>query len=193
MCIRDRFNLLLQVMDEGRLTDSNGRTVSFRNTIVIMTSNVGSRELEEYGNGVGFNTAGRNVSGNRKAVMEKAVRKSFPPEFINRVDEQVYFNALTKDDIEKIIDIELKGLKARVREAGFDLVVTAAAKRFVADAGYDPSYGARPLKRAIQTYLENPVSERIISDRMLGRKAEGRIRVSLNKEKDGIITEWKEA
>jgi ATP-dependent Clp protease ATP-binding subunit ClpC len=125
--------------------------------------------------------------------MEKAVRKSFPPEFINRVDEQVYFNALTKDDIEKIIDIELKGLKARVREAGFDLVVTAAAKRFVADAGYDPSYGARPLKRAIQTYLENPVSERIISDRMLGRKAEGRIRVSLNKEKDGIITEWKEA
>ena len=189
----DVFNLLLQVMDEGRLTDSNGRTVSFRNTIVIMTSNVGSRELEEYGNGVGFNTAGRNVSGNRKAVMEKAVRKSFPPEFINRVDEQVYFNALTKDDIEKIIDIELKGLKARVREAGFDLVVTAAAKRFVADAGYDPSYGARPLKRAIQTYLENPVSERIISDRMLGRKAEGRIRVSLNKEKDGIITEWKEA
>ena len=124
----DVFNLLLQVMDEGRLTDSNGRTVNFRNTIVIMTSNVGSRELEEYGNGVGFSTAGRNVRGNRKAVMEKAVRKSFPPEFINRVDEQVYFNALTKEDIEKIIDIELKGLKSRVGEAGFELVVTASAK-----------------------------------------------------------------
>ena len=190
----DVFNLLLQVMDEGRLTDSNGRTVNFRNTIVIMTSNVGSRELEEYGNGVGFSTAGRNVRGNRKAVMEKAVRKSFPPEFINRVDEQVYFNALTKEDIEKIIDIELKGLKSRVSEAGFELVVTASAKRFVADAGYDPSYGARPLKRAIQTYLENPVSERIITDRMLGGgRSGGKLRVSLTKDKSGITVDWKDA
>ena len=190
----DVFNLLLQVMDEGRLTDSNGRTVNFRNTIVIMTSNVGSRELEEYGNGVGFSTAGRNVRGNRKAVMEKAVRKSFPPEFINRVDEQVYFNALTKEDIEKIIDIELKGLKSRVSEAGFELVVAASAKRFVADAGYDPSYGARPLKRAIQTYLENPVSERIITDRMLGGgRSGGKLRVSLTKDKSGISVDWKDA
>ena len=98
-----------------------------------MTSNVGSRELDEYGSGVGFNTSGKNVSTNRKNVLEKAVRKAFPPEFINRVDEQVFFNPLTRDDIEKIIDIELKGLKKRVREAGFELRITPAAKRFVAD------------------------------------------------------------
>ncbi len=190
----DVFNVLLQVMDEGRLTDSNGRTVSFRNTIVIMTSNVGSRELEEYGSGVGFNTAGRNVQGNRKAILEKAVRKAFPPEFINRVDEQVFFNSLTKENIEKIIDIELKGLKARVKEAGFELVVTPAAKRFVAEAGYDPSYGARPLKRAIQKHIEDPVSEHIILDRMLsGRNAQphSKIRVSLSPDKESTAVEWR--
>ncbi len=178
----DVFNLLLQVMDEGRLTDSSGRTISFRNTIVIMTSNVGSRELEEYGSGLGFSTSSRNVTGNRKSVVEKAVRKAFPPEFINRVDEQVFFNPLTKEDLEKIIDIELKGLKKRIREAGFELTVTAAAKRFVADAGYDPNYGARPLKRAIQKLIEDPVSEHIITDRMFGgKRSGGRIRVSLDK------------
>ena len=189
----DVFNILLQVMDEGRLTDSNGRTVSFRNTIVIMTSNVGSRELEEYGTGVGFNTAGKNVNVNRKAVLEKAVRKAFPPEFINRVDEQVFFNPLTKEDIEKIIDIELKGLKQRVKEAGFGLKVTAAAKRFVADTGYDPNYGARPLKRAIQRLIEDPVSEHIIADRMLSGKnarKDADIRVSLTKDKENTLVEW---
>ena len=187
----DVFNLLLQVMDEGRLTDSNGRTVSFRNTILIMTSNVGSRELDEYGTGVGFNTAGRNIQSNRKSVLEKAVKKAFPPEFINRVDEQVFFNPLTKEDISKIIDIELKGLKNRVREAGFDITVTAAAKRFVADAGYDPSYGARPLKRAIQKYIEDPVSEHIITDRMFGGGNAGKkLRVGLSKDKEGTQVEW---
>ena len=190
----DVFNVLLQVMDEGRLTDSNGRTVSFRNTIVIMTSNVGSRELEEYGSGVGFNTAGRNVQGNRKAVLEKAVRKAFPPEFINRVDEQIFFNSLTKEDIEKIIDIELKGLKNRVKEAGFELNVTPAAKRFVAEAGYDPSYGARPLKRAIQKHIEDPVSEHIIMSRMMSGKKEldhSKIRVSLSDSKESTVVEWR--
>ena len=176
-------------MDEGRLTDSNGRTVSFRNTIVIMTSNVGSRELDEYGSGVGFNTAGKNISENRKNVLEKAVRKAFPPEFINRVDEQVFFSSLTKDDIESIIDIELKGLKARVSDAGFRLTVTPAAKKFVAEAGYDPKFGARPLKRAIQKYIEDPVSEQIIADRMQGGKhSGGRIKVGLVKE--CITLEW---
>ncbi|MBR2162934.1 MAG: ATP-dependent Clp protease ATP-binding subunit, partial [Bacteroidales bacterium] len=190
----DVFNLLLQVMDEGRLTDSTGRTVSFRNTIVIMTSNVGSRELEEYGNGMGFSTSSRNVKGNRKAVVEKAVKKAFPPEFINRVDEQVFFNSLGKDDLEKIVDIELKGLKARVKEAGFELVVTAAAKRFVAEAGYDPSYGARPLKRAIQKHIEDPVSEQIIAERMFGgKRSDGKLRVSLTKDKEDILVEWKES
>lgn len=190
----DVFNVLLQVMDEGRLTDSNGRPVSFRNTIVIMTSNVGSRELEEYGSGVGFNTAGRNVQGNRKAVLEKAVRKAFPPEFINRVDEQIFFNSLTKEDIEKIIDIELKGLKNRVKEAGFELNVTPTAKRFVAEAGYDPSYGARPLKRAIQKHIEDPVSEHIIMSRMMSGKKEldhSKIRVSLSDSKESTVVEWR--
>ena len=184
----DVFNLLLQVMDEGRLTDSTGRTISFRNTIVIMTSNVGSRELDEYGSGVGFNTASRNVEGNRKSVVEKAVRKAFPPEFINRVDEQVFFKPLGKEDLEKIIDIELKGLKSRVKESGFDLVVTAAAKRHVAEAGYNPSYGARPLKRAVQKYIEDPVSELIIAERMSGvRKNGGKLRVSLSKTDSGKL------
>lgn len=190
----DVFNLLLQVLDEGRLTDSNGRTVSFRNTIVIMTSNVGSRELEEYGSGMGFSTSGKNVQANRKVILEKAVRKAFPPEFINRVDEQIFFNSLTKEDIEKIIDIELKGLKNRVKEAGFELTVTAAAKRLVAEAGYDPSYGARPLKRAIQKYIEDPVSEHIITDRMLSGKkgsAHMKIRVSLSEDKESTAVEWR--
>ena len=187
----DVFNLLLQVMDEGRLTDSNGRTVSFRNTILIMTSNVGSRELDEYGSGVGFNTAGRNIQNNRKTVLEKAVKKAFPPEFINRVDEQVFFNHLTKEDIAKIIDIELKGLKHRVHEAGFEINVTSAAKRFVADAGYDPNYGARPLKRALQKYIEDPVSEQIITDRMFGGgNGNKRIRVGLSKDKESTAVEW---
>ena len=188
----DVFNLLLQVMDEGRLTDSNGRTISFRNTIVIMTSNVGSRELDEYGSGVGFNTAGKNLRTNRKSILEKAVRKAFPPEFINRVDEQVFFRALDKEDIEKIIDIELKELKQRVSEAGFNLNVTPSAKRFVADAGYDPSYGARPLKRAVQRHIEDPVSEQIIADRMSGDSHSGAtLRVSMSKDKEGTVVEWK--
>ena len=188
----DVFNLLLQVMDEGRLTDSNGRTISFRNTIVIMTSNVGSRELDEYGSGVGFNTAGKNLRSNRKSILEKAVRKAFPPEFINRVDEQVFFRALDKEDIEKIINIELKGLKQRVSEAGFNLNVTPSAKRFVADAGYDPSYGARPLKRAVQRHIEDPVSEQIIADRMSGDSHSGAtLRVSMSKDKEGTVVEWK--
>ena len=185
----DVFNLLLQVFDEGRLTDSNGRTVSFRNTIVIMTSNVGSRELDDYGTGVGFSTAGKDVSGNRKSVLEKAVRKAFPPEFINRVDEQVFFNSLTRSDIEQILDIELKGLKARVAETGLELNITSAAKKFVADAGFDPKFGARPLKRAVQKYIEDPVSEEIITDRMHGGSHKsGKIRVGLSKE--NITVEW---
>jgi len=170
----DIFNLLLQVLDEGRLTDSNGRTVNFRNTIVIMTSNVGSRELEEYGKGVGFATAGRNVAADRQAVLAKAVKKAFPPEFINRVDELVYFNSLSKSDIAKIIDIEIRDLRERVAEVGFKITITPTAKNFIAEVGYDPNYGARPLKRAIQKYIENPVSEFIIADRMSATICKGR-------------------
>ena len=187
----DIFNLLLQVMDEGRLTDSNGRTVDFKNTIVIMTSNVGSREVEEYGNGIGFATAGRKLEDDRKSVVAKAVKKALPPEFINRVDEQVYFNALTREDIERIIDIELKDLKARALEAGYRITVTPSAKRFVAEAGYDPAYGARPLKRAITRYIEDPVSEFIISDRVLTSRRKGteevrELKVGLAADKESV-------
>lgn len=128
-----------------------------------------------------------NIRSNRKSVLEKAVKKAFPPEFINRVDEQVFFNPLEKEDIGKIIDIELRGLKRRVKEAGFSLSISPSAKRFVADAGYDPNYGARPLKRAIQKYIEDPVSEHIITMRMIGgkeAKTGGRLMISLSKDKE---------
>ena len=193
----DIFNLLLQVMDEGRLTDSNGRVVDFKNTIVIMTSNVGSREVEEYGSGIGFATAGRKLEDDRKNVVAKAVKKAFPPEFINRVDEQVYFNSLSREDIERIIDIELKGLKKRSLEAGYRITVTPSAKRFVAEAGYDPAYGARPLKRAITKYIEDPVAEFIISDRILVSRSKGEladvreIKVGLSADKESIAVSLK--
>jgi len=193
----DIFNLLLQVMDEGRLTDSNGRTVDFKNTIVIMTSNVGSREMEEYGNGIGFATAGKSVAADRRSVVEKAVKKAFPPEFINRVDAQVYFNSLDKEAIERIIDIELKDLRARALEAGYKLVITPAAKRFIADAGYDPAYGARPLKRAVMRYVEDPVSEFIIGDRMLSSRKKDSprqvrtLRLGLSPDRESTLVELK--
>ena len=194
----DIFNILLQVLDDGHLTDSNGRVVNFKNTIVIMTSNVGSRELDEYGSGVGFATAGKNVTQNRQSVLEKAIKKNFPPEFINRVDEQVFFNSLTKEDIEKIIDIELKDLKERAEESGYKLTITPSAKRFIAEAGYDPAFGARPLKRAVMRYVEDPVSEFIISDRILqGKHKKGStelrtIKVGLTPEKDNTLVSLKE-
>ena len=190
----DIFNILLQVLDDGRLTDSEGRTVNFKNTIVIMTSNVGSRDLEAYGQGIGFATSGRDVSRDRASVLEKAMKKAFPPEFLGRVDEKVYFNSLTKEDTEKIVDLELKGLKKRVQEAGYKLNVTPAARRFVAEAGYDPAFGARPLKRAVTRHIEDPVSEFIIADRMLLRTPETdgllTIRVSLSKDKSSTVVEF---
>lgn len=182
----DVFNLLLQVMDEGRLTDSNSRTVSFRNTILIMTSNVGSREIDEYGNGVGFNTVGKDSVSDKRKAAEKAIRKVFPPEFINRVDEQVFFNPLRREDIAKIIDIELKSLKDRVKDAGFELTITTAAKKFISEEGFDANYGARPLKRALQKYVEDPVAEFIITGEA---EPGGRIRVALSKDHSDTIVE----
>ena len=182
----DVFNLLLQVMDEGRLTDSNSRTVSFRNTILIMTSNVGSREIDEYGNGVGFNTVGKDSVSDKRKAAEKAIRKVFPPEFINRVDEQVFFNPLRGEDIAKIIDIELKSLKDRVKDAGFELTITTAAKKFISEEGFDANYGARPLKRALQKYVEDPVAEFIITGEA---EPGGRIRVALSKDHSDTVVE----
>ncbi len=160
----DIFNLLLQVLDEGRLTDSNGRHIDFRNTVLILTSNIGTKELKDFGNGLGFsNSTKRDTVANSRNIIEKAIKKAFTPEFLNRLDEQILFNPLTKEDIEKIIEIELKELYVRVEQAGFKLKLGKKIKKFVADAGYDPQYGARPLKRAIQRYIEDPLAEKIIS------------------------------
>ena len=160
----DIFNLLLQVLDEGRLTDSNGRHIDFRNTVLILTSNIGTKELKEFGKGLGFaNVSKRDTAANSRAIIEKALKKAFTPEFLNRLDEQILFNPLTKEDIERIIDIELKDLYERVVQAGYTLKLGKGVKKFVAEAGYDPQYGARPLKRAIQRYIEDPLAEKIIS------------------------------
>ncbi len=191
----DIFNLLLQILDDGRLTDSEGRTVSFKNTIVIMTSNIGSREIEDFGKGLGFATSGRDIRRDRQSVLEKAVKKTFPPEFLNRVDEKIYFNSLDREDIGKIIDVELRSLRKRAEDAGYRIMVTPAAKKLIADAGYDPSYGARPLKRAIMRYVEDPVSEFIISDRVAGVKpAPGELRqisVGVGKDRDNTLVSLK--
>ncbi len=162
----DVFNLLLQVMDEGRLTDSLGRRIDFKNTIIIMTSNVGSRQLKDFGAGVGFttNTIDKEYS---HGVIQKALNKVFSPEFLNRVDDIVMFDALDKDAIFKIIDIELAGFYKRVETLGYKLTITNAAKTFIANKGYDSQYGARPLKRAIQKYLEDELAELIISATVL--------------------------
>ncbi len=159
----DVFNILLQVMDEGRLTDSYGRSVDFKNTVVIMTSNIGTRQLKEFGRGVGFATQSRlDDKEYSRSVINKALNKSFAPEFINRVDEIITFDQLNLEAIRKILEIELKGLYDRVKTIGYQLVVDDKAKAFIADKGYDVQFGARPLKRAIQTYLEDTLSELII-------------------------------
>ena len=162
----DVFNLLLQVMDEGRLTDSLGRRIDFKNTIIIMTSNIGVRQLRDFGGGVGFNTVDDNGSidtVHAQGVIKKALNKAFSPEFLNRVDDLVMFDSLTREAIFKIIDVELAGFYRRVAELGYTLNLTDAAKNFVADKGYDQKFGARPLKRAIQKYLEDELAELIIN------------------------------
>lgn len=160
----DVFHLLLQVLDEGRLTDSLGRRVDFRNTIIIMTSNIGTRQLKDFGTGVGFSTANRIESANdlAKGVIEKALKNAFAPEFLNRIDDVIMFNQLTKEDISKIIDIELKGLFDRVAQMGYTLKIGPKAKEWLADKGFDAQYGARPLKRAIQKYIEDEMAEVIL-------------------------------
>ncbi|MBO4813950.1 MAG: ATP-dependent Clp protease ATP-binding subunit [Muribaculaceae bacterium] len=156
----DVFNMLLQVLDEGCLTDSLGRRVDFKNTIIIMTSNIGTRELKDFGAGVGFNTA--LTKEHSDAVIRKALNRQFSPEFLNRVDDIITFASLNHDHIMQIVDIELKQFYQRVEELGFTLQITDAAKQFVAEKGYDVQYGARPLKRAIQTYIEDPLSELLL-------------------------------
>lgn len=181
----DVFNILLQVMDEGRLTDSYGRTVDFKNTIVIMTSNIGTRQLKEFGKGIGFAAQVRTDDKEySRSVITKALNKSFAPEFINRLDEIITFDQLDLDALTRIIDIELKGLYSRVKNIGYKLVVDEDAKKFVATKGYDVQFGARPLKRAIQNNLEDGISELILGSEMA---AGDTIKVSYDKEKDLIV------
>ncbi len=159
----DVFNLLLQIMDEGRLTDSYGKTIDFKNTVLIMTSNIGTRQLKEFGRGVGFATQSRDDNEFARNVIQKALNKSFAPEFINRVDEIITFDQLSLDAITNIVDIELSGLYKRIESIGYKLVMSDQAKHFLATKGYDVQFGARPLKRAIQNYLEDGLSEIIIT------------------------------
>ncbi len=160
----DVFNLLLQALDDGLMTDSLGRKVDFKNTIIIMTSNIGSRQLQDFGGGVGFDTKAKvdSKEDNEKKVIQNALKRSFAPEFLNRIDDLILFRSLDKDDLFKIIDIELKKLFKRTETLGYTLKLTKKAKEYVAERGYDPKYGARPLKRAIQKYVEDPVAEEII-------------------------------
>ena len=181
----DVFNILLQVMDEGRLTDSYGRTVDFKNTIVIMTSNIGTRQLKEFGKGIGFAAQVRTDDKEySRSVITKALNKSFAPEFINRLDEIITFDQLDLNALTRIIDIELKGLYSRVKNIGYKLVIDEDAKKFVATKGYDVQFGARPLKRAIQNNLEDGISELILGSEMA---AGDTIKVSYDKEKDLIV------
>lgn len=180
----DVFNILLQVLDEGRLTDNYGRTIDFKNTVIIMTSNIGTRQLKEFGRGVGFAAQVRTDDKEySRGVIQKALNKTFAPEFLNRLDEIITFDQLSLDAITKIVDIELKGLYERIESIGYKLSVDEDAKKFLATKGYDVQFGARPLKRAIQNYLEDGLSELIVSAEV----QEGdTVRVSVDKEKDEL-------
>ena len=161
----DIYNILLQVLDDGQLTDGLGRRIDFKNTLIIMTSNLGARQLKDFGDGVGFATANRmqNADENNKAVIEKALKRTFSPEFLNRIDDVVIFNSLTREHIFEIINILMKGVMKRLVTLGFSLELTDAAKDFIADKGYDVQFGARPLHRSIQKYLEDPLAEEILN------------------------------
>jgi ATP-dependent Clp protease ATP-binding subunit ClpC len=186
----DVFNILLQVLDEGQLTDSLGRKVDFRNTIIIMTSNIGARQLKDFGAGVGFSTSAK-VNQNEehsRGVIENALKRAFAPEFLNRIDDVVVFNTLGKEEIFKIIDIELKALFGRVNTLGYQIKLTDVAKEFIAEKGFDINFGARPLKRAIQKYLEDPIAEEILK----GVVNEGdTLEVDYDKAKEQIVVSSK--
>ncbi|WP_067146386.1 ATP-dependent Clp protease ATP-binding subunit [Pseudotamlana agarivorans] len=164
----DVFNMLLQVLDDGYLTDSLGRKIDFRNTIIIMTSNIGARKLKDFGTGIGFGTASQKAQedANARSVIENALKKSFAPEFLNRIDDVIVFNPLEKEDINKIIDIELEKLLIRIEGLGYHLTLSESAKDFIAEKGFDKQYGARPLKRAIQKYVEDALAEEIVTSHL---------------------------
>jgi len=184
----DIFNMLLQVLDDGYLTDSLGRKIDFRNTIIIMTSNIGARQIKDFGQGVGFGTAAKKAQegDHNRGVIEKALKKAFAPEFLNRIDDVVVFNALEKEDIHKIIDIELKKVIHRIEDLGYKIELSKEAKEFIAEKGFDKQYGARPLKRAIQKYIEDLLAEEIVNNRL----TEGeQIVLDLEDSKEGLIVQ----
>lgn len=179
----DIFNILLQIMDEGRLTDSNGRTVDFRNTVIILTSNIGSRDIKDFGRGVGYRATGEISVQHQNSLIDKALNRAFTPEFLNRLDETVYFRSLTRADMGAILEIELTGLYRRVTEVGYSLSLSQAAKDFLCSRGYDPAYGARPLKRTIRRCLEDLIAESIVS----GLKPGTKIRVDVNGDTSALV------
>ena len=187
----DIYNILLQVLDDGQLTDGMGRKIDFKNTLIIMTSNIGARQLKDFGDGVGFATATRvtNAEENNKAVIEKALKKTFSPEFLNRIDDVVIFNSLSKEDIFEIIDILMKGVMKRLANLGFSLELSPDAKDFIAEKGYDVQFGARPLHRAIQKYLEDQLAEEILS---MNIKSGDTMIANLDKENQKITFSLKE-
>lgn len=186
----DIFNILLQVLDDGQLTDGMGRKVDFKNTLIIMTSNIGVRQLKDFGDGVGFATSARvsNAEENSRAVIEKALKRTFSPEFLNRIDDVIIFNSLTEKDINVIIDILMKGVHKRLENLGFTLELTEEVRKFLVEKGYDPQFGARPLHRAIQKYLEDPLAEEILNKNL----SEGDVAVAhLNSEEGKVYFEIK--
>jgi len=186
----DVFNLLLQVLDDGHMTDGLGRKIDFKNTILIMTSNIGARQLADFGTGVGFGTQAKKESKdeNVKSVIQNALKKTFSPEFLNRIDDMIMFKSLGRKEIHSIIDIELSILYARILSLGFDIRLTEKAKEFIVDRGYDEKFGARPLKRAIQKYIEDPIAEEIIKSNF---KDGEKVTMDLNPSKDGLTVKKK--
>jgi ATP-dependent Clp protease ATP-binding subunit ClpC len=184
----DIYNILLQVLDDGQLTDGLGRKIDFKNTTIIMTSNIGARQLKDFGDGVGFTTASRiaNSEENNKAVIEKALKRTFSPEFLNRIDDVVIFNQLTEENIFSIIDILMKNVTKRLDNLGLKLELTEEAKKFISEKGYDSQFGARPLHRAIQKYLEDPLAEEILNMHV---KNGDLLVASLDKENSKIVFE----
>ena len=178
------------MLDEGKITDSLGRMIDFRNTIIIMTSNIGSRQIKEFGNGIGFNTMAKknSIDSESRSIIEKALKKQFSPEFLNRIDETILFKTLNMDDILQIIDLEIKQITKRIYDLGYIAKINKNAKVFIAEQGYDQKNGVRPLKRAIQRLFEDPISELIIDSKL--EKGET-INVTLAKDKKSLVFKHK--
>jgi ATP-dependent Clp protease ATP-binding subunit ClpC len=182
---KDIYNVLLQLLDDGQLTDSLGRKVNFKNCMVIMTSNIGIRKLQEFGGGVGFGTKTKldKEDNDKSDILKDELKKHFAPEFLNRLDDVIIFNSLTKEDIGKIVDLEIKKLEERIEEIGYYIIIENSGRDFLIENGYDEEYGARPLNRAIQKYIEDPVAEEILGDKV---KMGQTIKISYNEKTESI-------